>query len=641
MARRSGRGVIALDAAKPLTPLGAASGACSPARGERTSGAPFATALALALCLAAVAPAQADKVGVAAAVNPDAFSSLNGSPKTQLNIGKSIFYNEHINTTGSGLVQVLLVDGSTFTVGPGSDLTIDKFVYDPNKKTGQIVATFSKGAMRFVGGKISKNEGGVTVNTPQGALAIRGGMFMGQVTGPKSAIYSFLYGVSLTLAGQGTIFQPGNSFYVSGTGTDIKPTTADVINAMMAALTKAGTYNGGTNPPTTPSPGQLVIQGNNYNEIISTATATQIQDQIQKQLDEFNNAKDEPGQLTTITAGYAGGSFTQYSTPNDNCNGECDNQDPPSGTLSNLTPTQFVPSFDANQNFTGGRMTLFVNNGEKDAGGVDITFAPLFNFQGEPPPGPDAPPDLTSVFGGIAVGDNDITVYNGTPFSPENKAESIFTIAAIYGFTGAGSILCENCDFLKWGGWIANLNFSNKSNTATNHVTALGYWVAGDIIKDTIGALPTTGGANYAGSTWASVTTDLFRTYCNPGPQTYTATGAVNMHWDFASRSGTFNVSQFDAQHFQNTNGISFGGNLSAPGVTNAANQFGGPLSGTLPHGDASYQLTGGVTGSFVKGPGQVAGNIPAAAVGNWAISNGARDSNYYNASGIFGVSHH
>jgi hypothetical protein len=34
----------------------------------------------------------------------------------------------------------------------------------------------------FVGGKLSKNEGGVTVNTPQGALAIRGGMFMGQIT---------------------------------------------------------------------------------------------------------------------------------------------------------------------------------------------------------------------------------------------------------------------------------------------------------------------------------------------------------------------------------------------------------------------------------------------------------------------------
>src|SRR5688572_14925584 len=95
-------------------------------------------------------PAQAEKVGVAAAVNPDAFSSLSGAPQSQLNIGKSIFYNERINTTTSGLVQVLLVDGSTFTVGPGSDLVIDKFVYNPKKGTGQIAASFSKGVARFV-----------------------------------------------------------------------------------------------------------------------------------------------------------------------------------------------------------------------------------------------------------------------------------------------------------------------------------------------------------------------------------------------------------------------------------------------------------------------------------------------------------
>ena len=64
-----------------------------------------------------------------------------------------MFYNQRINTTGEGLVQVLLVDGSTFTVGPGSDLVIDKFVYDPSKGKGEVVAAFSKGVMRFVGGK--------------------------------------------------------------------------------------------------------------------------------------------------------------------------------------------------------------------------------------------------------------------------------------------------------------------------------------------------------------------------------------------------------------------------------------------------------------------------------------------------------
>jgi len=139
-------------------------------------------------------PAMADKVGVAAAVNPDAFSSLAGSPKTQLNIGKSIFYNERINTTTSGLVQVLLVDGSTFTVGPGSDLVIDKFVYNPSKGTGEIAASFSKGVMRFVGGKISKNEDAVAIKTPAGSLSIRGCIVMLEVKNPTNFTALLVYG---------------------------------------------------------------------------------------------------------------------------------------------------------------------------------------------------------------------------------------------------------------------------------------------------------------------------------------------------------------------------------------------------------------------------------------------------------------
>jgi len=160
------------------------------------------TAALLAACLGLASDhAAAEKVAAAAAVNPDAYSSLSGAPDKQLRIGKSIFYNERISTDASGVVQVLLVDGSTFTVGANSDLVIDRFVYDPRTKSGEVVATFSKGAMRFIGGKISKNENGVTVKTPAGSLAIRGGMFQGSLAG-KNSIFSFLYGEELTFTRQ-------------------------------------------------------------------------------------------------------------------------------------------------------------------------------------------------------------------------------------------------------------------------------------------------------------------------------------------------------------------------------------------------------------------------------------------------------
>ena len=72
----------------------------------------LASASVAALSLAwQPSPALAEKVGSAAAVKPEAMSG-----GTELRIGSSIFYNQRINTSGTGLVQVLLVDGSTFTV---------------------------------------------------------------------------------------------------------------------------------------------------------------------------------------------------------------------------------------------------------------------------------------------------------------------------------------------------------------------------------------------------------------------------------------------------------------------------------------------------------------------------------------------
>lgn len=85
-------------------------------------------------------------------------------------------FNQRIQTGGSGLVQVLLADGTTFMVGPNSDLVIDSFVYDPNAGTAQVTASFTKGVLRFIGGQTSKTEGGVTINTPVGTMGIRGAM---------------------------------------------------------------------------------------------------------------------------------------------------------------------------------------------------------------------------------------------------------------------------------------------------------------------------------------------------------------------------------------------------------------------------------------------------------------------------------
>jgi hypothetical protein len=249
-------------------------------RQSRLTGRAFSASALLCLSLAlgaATGPAAANKVGVAAAVNPDAFSSLAGAPKSQLNIGKSIFYNERIATTTSGLVQVLLVDGSTFTVGPDSDLVIDKFVYDPNKGTGQIAASFSKGVMRFVGGKISKSDNAVTINTPAGAMAVRGCIILTQVT-PSSFAAVLVYGDYLRMKNF-VVYEPGNGLFISATGNAEvrKATTAD-IGGMTAALSSSNQNNnsGNDSSKTTTGTALQMFDTASLNELIQNANTQEV-----------------------------------------------------------------------------------------------------------------------------------------------------------------------------------------------------------------------------------------------------------------------------------------------------------------------------------------------------------------------------
>lgn len=197
-------------------------------------------ALALGLALTPSPQALAEvRVGVAAAVKPDATSQPPGGDASTLRIGKSVVYNERIDTSGSGVVQVLLLDGSTFTVGPGSSLVIDKFVYNPSTGKGSLVASFSKGALRFVGGKLSKNDPGVTVKTPAGALTMRGGIALIMLNGPNRLAAACVFGDFLALKRGRLLDQvrPGNMLIASGPDPAVKrATTAADINSLLAAV---------------------------------------------------------------------------------------------------------------------------------------------------------------------------------------------------------------------------------------------------------------------------------------------------------------------------------------------------------------------------------------------------------------------
>lgn len=93
--------------------------------------------------------------------------------------------------TRSGM-QVILMDESVFTIGPGSELEIDEFVYDPGERTGNISASMAKGVMRFVTGKIAAGAPqDMTIKLPVGTIGIRGTVGIVQVLTPELAMERF------------------------------------------------------------------------------------------------------------------------------------------------------------------------------------------------------------------------------------------------------------------------------------------------------------------------------------------------------------------------------------------------------------------------------------------------------------------
>jgi len=96
------------------------------------------------------------------------------------------------------------------TVGPQARLTLDKFVYDGDRKLGALALSATQGTFRLVGGKISKTVP-ITVTTPSSTLTIRGGIMLFKVA-PTETTATFLFGHEMTVSGAGgtrSITTPG------------------------------------------------------------------------------------------------------------------------------------------------------------------------------------------------------------------------------------------------------------------------------------------------------------------------------------------------------------------------------------------------------------------------------------------------
>jgi hypothetical protein len=161
------------------------------------------------LALSGMAAAQS-KVGVTSATSGDPLGKPPAQAERVLHVGVDVQANEAITTGLSDRAHLVFLDGSSLTVGPQARLTIDKFIYDPATKTGDLAMHVGNGVFRFVGGRISKTRP-VSVVTPTAALTIRGGIMLIDVQ-PTKTVATFVFGVEMTVIANGvkqTVSRPG------------------------------------------------------------------------------------------------------------------------------------------------------------------------------------------------------------------------------------------------------------------------------------------------------------------------------------------------------------------------------------------------------------------------------------------------
>src|SRR5512142_509015 len=151
--------------------------------------------------LALVASPAWAKIGVTSATDGDPL----GKPPTEneriLRIGIDVQTDELITTKNNDRAHLVFLDGTSITVGPNAVVKLDKFVYDPSTKKGEMALTATKGVLRLVGGKISKGSA-ITIATPSSTIGIRGGITILNVTQTQT-VSAFVFGNSLTVSGGG------------------------------------------------------------------------------------------------------------------------------------------------------------------------------------------------------------------------------------------------------------------------------------------------------------------------------------------------------------------------------------------------------------------------------------------------------
>lgn len=193
----------------------------------------LAISMVAGMTAAAVAPSQAQQmatIGSVSGVQPDAYGTPPGLTRRMLDTKMGVFANERVETQESAWAQIRFRDDTDFRVGSNSVVVLDRFLYDPQKKTGELALNVTQGMFRFVTGTMNKD--GYKIRTPSAVIGVRGTDFLLEVTpagGTRVAVIEGMVEITPLRGNQLTLVPPDNQGTVDegGSAVVVEPVPED------------------------------------------------------------------------------------------------------------------------------------------------------------------------------------------------------------------------------------------------------------------------------------------------------------------------------------------------------------------------------------------------------------------------------
>lgn len=121
-------------------------------------------------------------IGYVMKVQGEAFVEQDGQLKPA-SVGTPLHRGSLLKTGPTGSMGVTLEDSTVMSFGPGSELTIDEYAFEPSQNSLQLSASITRGTLNYISGIIAKlKPEAVQIKTPTGTIGVRGTHFLVKVS---------------------------------------------------------------------------------------------------------------------------------------------------------------------------------------------------------------------------------------------------------------------------------------------------------------------------------------------------------------------------------------------------------------------------------------------------------------------------